>query len=400
MATQNNLIQSVEYKQTEPRTLSYKNYKFLYGPQSIRVSEDSRMAEYRYLFSDGAEFAKARGVTKISISGVILAGPVPGTGTKEAQSRSFEIVRKLKELGNNTAGVLVLPGLGRFDAAYMTDWNFEETGEYAKEIQFSLEFVETKIIQGAARVQQSMIKTQDQVVDTEKSNVEYTIVRGDTLSAIAARFGVTLGTLKALNPTLFNAKHRNGNLIFPGEVVTIQKGSAKTELPLPPKGTLALGNLGTTTGGKLSSVKGTSTVPRDARLETFINNKGNEVRTKAKLVDQASFVVAGYPVQVVDVISKLPEYYRNLTAGDLLNVAQKTAQQALGTFTRKESTTLDKWIDEKNKRISDATKQITKVAKDTIFPAFQGIIGYPKDRKIYVDTLTPTKINESRNVVG
>lgn len=49
----------------------------------------------------------------------------------------------------------------------------------------------------------------------------YTIVRGDTLSAIARRFNTTLSTLRSLNPNLFDAAHRGGDLIFPGEQVRL-----------------------------------------------------------------------------------------------------------------------------------------------------------------------------------
>lgn len=50
----------------------------------------------------------------------------------------------------------------------------------------------------------------------------YTIRRGDTLSAIAKRNKTTLANLRKLNPGLFNAAHRNGNLIKPGETVRLR----------------------------------------------------------------------------------------------------------------------------------------------------------------------------------
>lgn len=49
----------------------------------------------------------------------------------------------------------------------------------------------------------------------------YTIKKGDTLSAIARRNKTSLGALKKLNPGLFNASHRSGNLIHPGEKVRL-----------------------------------------------------------------------------------------------------------------------------------------------------------------------------------
>lgn len=52
-------------------------------------------------------------------------------------------------------------------------------------------------------------------------NTPYTVQRGDTLSAIAARHGVSLNALIAANPQISNP-----NLIFPGQSVTIPAGGS------------------------------------------------------------------------------------------------------------------------------------------------------------------------------
>lgn len=44
---------------------------------------------------------------------------------------------------------------------------------------------------------------------------------GETLGGIAAAHGLSLNQLRALNPNLFDAAHRNGDLIHPGEVVRL-----------------------------------------------------------------------------------------------------------------------------------------------------------------------------------
>jgi LysM repeat protein len=51
---------------------------------------------------------------------------------------------------------------------------------------------------------------------------------GDTLSGIAAKAGVNLGELQGWNPGLFDAAHKGGNLIQPGEVVRLGSGSVST----------------------------------------------------------------------------------------------------------------------------------------------------------------------------
>ncbi|NDJ76603.1 MAG: LysM peptidoglycan-binding domain-containing protein [Chloroflexi bacterium] len=56
--------------------------------------------------------------------------------------------------------------------------------------------------------------------------VNYTVLRGDTLSAIAARYNSTINTLAQVNNIV------NPNLIFPGQVLLVPGGS--TPSPVPP----------------------------------------------------------------------------------------------------------------------------------------------------------------------
>jgi LysM repeat protein len=49
----------------------------------------------------------------------------------------------------------------------------------------------------------------------------HVVKRGDTLSGIAHAHGLSLAQLRALNPGLFDAAHRGGNLIIPGERVRL-----------------------------------------------------------------------------------------------------------------------------------------------------------------------------------
>jgi hypothetical protein len=48
---------------------------------------------------------------------------------------------------------------------------------------------------------------------------EHVVKSGETLSGIAKSQGVPFDRIRALNPGLFNAAHKNGALIHPGEVV-------------------------------------------------------------------------------------------------------------------------------------------------------------------------------------
>ena len=68
---------------------------------------------------------------------------------------------------------------------------------------------------------------ENKIIDTELENVAgganyyngdyYTIKRGDTLSALAARFGTSINTLMALNPQI-----KNPNLIYEGHTIRIR----------------------------------------------------------------------------------------------------------------------------------------------------------------------------------
>ena len=60
------------------------------------------------------------------------------------------------------------------------------------------------------------------------SGNKYTVKKGDTLSAIASRSGVSLKDIRDANPKFAaQAKYKNGNMIFSGTSVTIPKKKAK-----------------------------------------------------------------------------------------------------------------------------------------------------------------------------
>ena len=48
------------------------------------------------------------------------------------------------------------------------------------------------------------------------SNQYYVVKAGDTLGAIAARYGTTVNNLMSLNPRI-----KNANLIYPGEAIRL-----------------------------------------------------------------------------------------------------------------------------------------------------------------------------------
>lgn len=83
----------------------------------------------------------------------------------------------------------------------------------------------------------------------------YTIQSGDTLSAIAARNGMTLDQLLALNPQFTAQAGRDPNLIYPGETVNLG----------------AVGGA-TGTGGMAGTAGGTGTIVGDGSINLGINS--------------------------------------------------------------------------------------------------------------------------------
>ena len=60
----------------------------------------------------------------------------------------------------------------------------------------------------------------------------YKVVKDDTLSKIAQRNGLSLAVLLKLNPHLTTKERRNGDLIYPGDLVSLgAKGSARAPQP-------------------------------------------------------------------------------------------------------------------------------------------------------------------------
>lgn len=60
-------------------------------------------------------------------------------------------------------------------------------------------------------------------VNAAYAAVSYTVVRGDTMYAIAAKYNLTLTQLLALNPSV-----KNSNLIYPGQVLTVSGSTTST----------------------------------------------------------------------------------------------------------------------------------------------------------------------------
>lgn len=406
-------VQSTDFtRNSELRYLQYKNYSFLYGPQKITTSEDSRLAEYKYLFINGSDYTKLRGATRVVLEGVLIAGPLneETVGKVDAKkSESFQIMQKFISLANNSPGPLILPEHGRYENALIVDWEFSEDGEYNKELEFRLEFVILNIVPSVDRVAPIDQKTQYDLPDEEKTNFCYTVMSGDTLSGIASRFGVTLSLIKAQHPELFDARHRGGNLIFPGEQICLKKGSALAERPSVPSGTSTIRN-----------VKNSSDIPKDARLNTYIENKNLECRAVGVPVGIVGSFISGF----TSVVSKGIESYSGMQPGDTINQSKSTPASSTGfTPIPRNETTQDlyqsvinqneynAYLDSvRNQQDAEAKRSefLSNVIKTTaegrlkqeVFPAFKGVVQYPKDRINKASSVQPAILDGLKKIIG
>lgn len=364
---------SSDIRTFEKRILRYKDFTFPYGPISIQVSEDSRIAEYNYLFTNGIELAKVRGRKTLKISGILFADHANTgntSGNNQFSSRKIyngrvlndevypgvkyeeavKIRRKIESMANGVAGVLVTPDLGVYNTVFLINYSFTEEGDYQRQYRYELEFVVHNQIPPVTRISAALQKTQIDLVDTEKQNVQYTIKSGDTLGGIASRFGMSLSQLKALNPSLVDAKHKGGNLIHAGEIVNIIKGTAYTEKPV---------------GGKIKkNTRGNGNkVARGNELNTIINAKDNGQSKESKDNGSSSIeTVSGFS-------SALDTYIKNTV--------------------RESTSTLDKY----RKLQGDSI-----LVNADAFPSFTGIVAYGSNTT--VDTKKSLSIDDSKTLLS
>lgn len=253
-------------------------------------------------------------------------------------------------MANGVAGVLVTPDLGVYNTVFLINYSFTEEGDYQRQYRYELEFVVHNQIPPVTRISAALQKTQIDLVDTEKQNVQYTIKSGDTLGGIASRFGMSLSQLKALNPSLVDAKHKGGNLIHAGEIVNIIKGTAYTEKPV---------------GGKIKkNTRGNGNkVARGNELNTIINAKDNGQSKDSKDNGSSSIeTVSGFS-------SALDTYIKNTV--------------------RESTSTLDKY----RKLQGDSI-----LVNADAFPSFTGIVAYGSNTT--VDTKKSLSIDDSKTLLS
>lgn len=179
--------------------MRFKSYVWPNNPESYRIVFRRTVAEHKLPF--GKSVLQELGMVSRVFEG---EGEFVGEG-------AYEEFKKLATVFHEgSPGVLVHP-VWMTTRAYFTELEAvqEPLPDY---VRYRFAFLE--VGEAAASLKRTDGGTAAQ---TETAERYHTVVQGDTLWAIAARYGTTVKALVALNPRLANP-----NLIYPGERVRVE----------------------------------------------------------------------------------------------------------------------------------------------------------------------------------
>lgn len=181
------------------KPMRFKDYTWPSNPESYRIVFRRTVAEHKLPF--GRSVTQELGTVCRVFEG---EGEFVGAG-------AYEEFKKLATVFfDGSPGVLVHP-VWMTTRAYFTELEAvqEPLPDYVRYRFAFMEAGETEaVLKRAARADAAAAQTEERY---------YTVVQGDTLWAIAARYGTSVTALCALNPQLANP-----NLIYPGERVRVR----------------------------------------------------------------------------------------------------------------------------------------------------------------------------------
>ena len=183
--------------------MRYKNYTWPYNPETYEIAWKRTVAIHKVPFGRYALQDLGR-----------TCRVMRGEGTF-CGSTAYQEFRKLAEVfAQDGPGMLVHP-VWQASSAYFVSLELTEKPlpEY---VRYSFEFWEDGV-SGSGLTAVSANSTGEVTLTTAQSSaVYYTVKKGDTLWAIANKYGVTLSALIAANPQI-----KNPNLIYAGNQVKI-----------------------------------------------------------------------------------------------------------------------------------------------------------------------------------
>ena len=186
--------------------MRFKTFVWPYNPRVYSIAYERKMAVHKIPF--GRHYLQSLGQTRRVMKG---EGEFVGEGAYDT----------FKQLANvfyeETPGMLVHP-------VWMTTTAWFAALELRQEprrdyVAYSFEFWEVVGSAKDALEERKLSSGTDAPAGTAVTGqqVWHTVVKGDTLWALSKRYGVTLSSVIALNPSI-----RNPNLIYPGQKVRIK----------------------------------------------------------------------------------------------------------------------------------------------------------------------------------
>ena len=179
--------------------MRYKTFVWPNNPERCALAWERTPAEHKVPF--GTYYLQDLGLTRQVLTG-------EGVFTGEDAYETFSELLALFLAGGS--GTLVHPVWGAC-SAYFTALSLEEEPR-ENYVRYSFTFREDP----EDYSEEITVQSTDSDSGESSEAVYYTVVSGDTLWAIAQRYGTTVAALTALNPTL-----KNPNLITVGQVLQV-----------------------------------------------------------------------------------------------------------------------------------------------------------------------------------
>lgn len=184
--------------------MRFKSFVWPHNPRVYSITYERKLAVHKIPF--GRHYLQSLGQTRR-----VLRGEGEFVG-REAYDTFKELASVFYE---ETPGVLVHP-------VWMTTTAWFAGLELRQEprrdyVAYAFEFWEVMADGNTTELEGRPVTTPGQeAADAGQGGVWHTVARGETLWALARRYGVTLSRLIALNPNI-----RNPNLIYPGQKVRV-----------------------------------------------------------------------------------------------------------------------------------------------------------------------------------
>lgn len=184
--------------------MRFKNFVWPHNPRVYSITYERKMAVHKIPF--GRHHLQSLGQTRRVLKG---EGEFVGQG-------AYDTFKKLANVFyEETPGTLVHPVWMTTSAWFAgLELRQEPRRDY---VAYSFEFWE--VVSGAqdGLEERTLTSGASSSGGSQSQQLWHTVVKGDTLWALSRRYGVTLSSVIALNPSI-----RNPNLIYPGQKVRIK----------------------------------------------------------------------------------------------------------------------------------------------------------------------------------